>query len=113
VMRELIHRGRGETVTRVQTADEAGEEEQGTIVVNCWIADVNADAVTSMFRLNAFEVVGHFSKRFVPADLLPAVGGASHRLFETIAIVVNVLQRDCFRTNVAVTEDVVRIAFDA
>jgi len=112
-MRELIHRGRGETVARVQTADETRKEEQRTVVVNCGIADVDTDAVTAVFRLNPFQVVGHFIKRFVPTNLLPAVGGAPHWLLEAIAVELNILKRDRFGTDVTVTENVVRVALDA
>ena len=90
----------------MKTADKAREKEYCAVVVHGRITDIRGHAMAPIFRLNAFDVLRHFIKRFVPIDLLPSTIGPSHRMFEPIRIVVDVLQSNCFRADVTMTEDI-------
>src|SRR5207249_9251 len=65
-----------------------------------------------MFRLNALEAAGHFIKSLVPTDLLPSIIGPANRLFESILVEVDILERNRLRTDISVAEHILCIAFD-
>src|SRR6185503_7451854 len=77
------------------------------------ISDIYRHAVPAIFLLNSFEVLRHLIESLVPLNLLPSSAGPSHRPFESIRIVVDILQSNGFRANVAMAEHIVSIAFNA
>jgi hypothetical protein len=60
-----------------------------------------------VLRADAFEVLRDLGERFIPADALPASGSTANRVFQTVLIVMNILQGNGFRTDVAATEWIV------
>src|SRR5256714_8239577 len=112
-MRQLIN-GRGrKPVTRVQTADETRREQHRAIAMNGWVAQICRDGVSTVLRLNAFEIARHLVERFIPADALPAARRAADRLLQPVFIEMNVLQGDAFWANESAAEGIVFVAADA
>ena len=77
------------------------------------ISDIYSHAVPAMFLLNSFEVLRHLIESFIPFNLLPSIAGPSNRLFESVRIVMDILQGNRFRADVPMAEDIVSIALDA
>src|ERR1051325_112844 len=73
------------------------------------IAEVRRNRVSAVRRVNALEVLRHFVKRFVPLQPLPTVSGATHRIAQPIFIVVQILQGDSFRADVAAAERILLV----
>src|ERR1041385_1105513 len=65
-----------------------------------------------MLRANAFEVPRDLVESLVPANTLPTARCAPHRMLEPVLVVMNVLQGDGLRADVAATEHIVVIAVD-
>ena len=65
-----------------------------------------------MLSANALEVSRHLGEGFVPSDPFPAAGGAAHGMFETIFVVVNILEGDSLWADVATAERIVFVAAD-
>ncbi len=76
------------------------------------IAQVHPDGILAMFLLDTPKPRGDFLEGCFPADLLPAVRGALHGRFQAVLIVVEILQCDGFRADMAAAEWVVVIALD-
>ena len=74
------------------------------------VAEVSGQRITTMLRSNTFEVLLDLRERFVPADALPTSRGAAHWMFQTVLVVMNILQRDGFGADVATTKRIVLIA---
>lgn len=111
-MRELIDRGGRKPVTRTETSDKAWREQHRAVVVNSGVPKICTDRVAAMLCIHAFEVLRYFIERFVPADALPAVRGATNRIFQPVFVVMYVLQRDCLRTDIAAAKRVIFVAAD-
>ena len=80
--------------------------------MNGGIAKVIRDGASSVLRLNAFEVLRNFVKRFVPADALPAIGSAADGMLEPVFVVVKILQSDGLWADVPSAEGIVFVAAD-
>jgi hypothetical protein len=91
----------------VQAAEKARHEEKSAVVVNGGISEVRADRVSAILRVNASEVLRYFVEGFVPADASPASGNATHRIFQTVIVVMNILESDGLRADVTAAEWIV------
>src|SRR5215216_237997 len=80
--------------------------------MNVRITEIRGDGIPSIVRVNAFEVLRHLVESFVPADTLPTVWSATHGISQAVFVVVNVLQGDGFRADVAAAERIVFVAAD-
>ena len=80
--------------------------------MNGGITKVSSDGIPSVPRLNAFEVLRHLVKGFVPSDALPTILSAADGIFEPVFIVVNILQGNRLRTDVPAAERVVLVTAD-
>ena len=74
------------------------------------ISKVHADRVPAVLFLNPVYSVHYFVERFVPGNWHPTITQATHRLFQPIGVIVQVLERRGFRTHVPSAEDVSLIA---
>ena len=75
--------------------------------MNGGITKVSSDGIPSILRVNALEVLRHLVKGFVPSDALPTILSAADGVFEPVFIIVNILQGNCLRADVASAERVV------
>ena len=82
------------------------------MVMNGGIAKVSCDGIPSVLRLNALEVLRDLIKSLVPSDLFPTMSSAAHGIFKPVLIIVNILQSNCLRADVASAERVVLITAD-
>jgi hypothetical protein len=80
--------------------------------MNGGITQVSCDGVPTVLRLNAFEVLRHLVKSLVPSDLLPTMSSAAHGIFQPVRIIVNILQSNCLRADIASAERVVLVTAD-
>ena len=90
-MRQLVNRGCGKPVPRMQAPDKAWREQHRAVVMNGGITKVGCDGIPAVLRVNALEVLRYFVKSFVPSDALPTVRSAAHRMFEPVFVVVKIL----------------------
>ena len=58
------------------------------------------------------DAVGHLVKCVIPRHRLPAIADAAHGLLQAIRVIVEVLERGSFGTDVTAAEDVVLVASD-
>src|SRR6266480_6577990 len=112
MMRQLINRGGRESVARMQAADESRHEQHSAITVNGGITKIRCDRIPAVLSVDAFEVLRNFVKSFVPSNALPTILSTTNGMFEPIFIVVNVLQGDRLRADVAATEWIVLVTSD-
>ncbi len=105
--------GRGRvTAACAQRLDERQAEEDRAIVVDGGIAEIEAHRILAVSTLDLLQPARDLVERLVPADPLPAGGGATHRPLEPIRVLVDVLQADGFGTDVPARERVVLVAAD-
>src|SRR5215203_4231252 len=110
VMRELIDRCSGKSVSRMQASHECRTEQQRARTMDRGIAKVSRDGISAVLRLNTFDGSFDLVKSFRPTDALPTIFCPTHRIFQPIFIRVNVLQRDRFRTNMPTAERIILIS---
>src|SRR5260370_27588537 len=80
--------------------------------MNGGIAKVSCDGIPSVLRLNAFEVLRHLVKSFVPSDALPTMISAADGMFEPVFIIMNVWQGSGLRADVPAAERCVLVTAD-
>ncbi len=56
-MRQLVDRGCGKPIPRMQAPDKSWREQQSTIVMNGGITEVGCNGIPPMRRVNALEVL--------------------------------------------------------
>src|SRR4026208_1696814 len=112
VMRELIYRSCRKAIMRAQAADETRREQHCAVAMNRRVPGVSRDGVFAVSGVDAFEVLSHLVKRFVPADAFPTLRSAANRMSEAILVEVNILQRNSFGTDVSAAERVILVAAD-
>src|SRR6266566_5097039 len=112
MMRQLINRGGRKPVPRMQAADKSRREQHSAITVNGGITKIRCDCIPAVLFIDALEVLRNFVKSFVPSNALPAILCTTSGMFEPIFIVVNVLQGDGLRADVAATEWIVFVTAD-
>ena len=76
------------------------------------VAGIEADGVAAVRALDAAQVGNHLLERLLPADRLPAIGRAPHRLAQPVGIVVQVLQGHRLGADMAAAERVLPVAAD-
>src|SRR3984893_4856486 len=81
--------------------------------MNGGITKVRSDGIPSVRRVNALEVLRHLIKSFVPPETLPTVRRATDGIFEPVFIVVQILQGDGLRADVAPAERVFFVTADS
>ena len=91
-MRQLVNRGCGKPIPRMQAPDKSWCEQQSAIVMNGGIAKVSGDSIPSVIRLNALEVLRDLIKSFVPSNALPTMISTADGIPEPVFIVVKILQ---------------------
>src|SRR5262245_48122240 len=96
----------------MQTLKKRRGEQQRAIAVDCGIAEISRDGISTMLSLNPFQVPGHFVERFGPADSLPTIVSAAYGKPEAVLIKVNILQSDGFGTDVTAAERIVLVPAD-
>src|ERR1044072_9190824 len=111
-MRQLVDRGCGKTVARVQALNEPRREQHGAITVHGGVAQIRRDGIPAMRRANALEVARYFVKRFVPFNSFPPIRRAAYRMSQTIFVVLDIVQGGALWTDVAATERVVFVSTD-
>ena len=111
-MRQLINRGRRKPVPRMQAADKSRREQHSAITVNGGIAKIGCDGISAVLPVDALEVLRYFVKSFVPSNALPTILSTTDGMFEPIFVVMNVLQGDGLRADVAATEWIVFVTAD-
>ena len=77
-----------------------------------WITQINPDRILPVFLLDAAKPRGDFLEGSFPADLLPAVRGALHGCFQAVLVIVEILQCNGFRADMAVAERVDAVTLD-
>jgi hypothetical protein len=80
--------------------------------MNCGIAEVSGDGISTVNGMNALEVPGYFIKGFVPSDALPTVRSAANRMFQPVFIIVEISQGSGLRADVPAAERVVFVTAD-
>src|SRR5882672_1412833 len=80
--------------------------------MNGGIAEVRCDGISPILRMNALEVLRYFVKSFVPPEPLPTARTAAHGILEPVFVVVQILQGDGLRADVAAAERVVFVTAD-
>src|SRR5437867_4404194 len=106
-MRQLVNRSCGKPVPRMQAADKAWCEQHSAITVNGGITKIRCYRIPAVLSVDALEVLRYFVKSLVPSDALPTILSTTDRMFEPIFIIVNILQGDGLRADVAATEWIV------
>jgi len=96
----------------VQTADESRCEQERAVVVNSGVTEIRGYRISAMLSANAFEVSRDFVESFCPRDALPALRRAANRIAQAIVVVMDVLQGDRLRADIATTERIVLVAAD-
>ena len=76
------------------------------------ISKVSSDGIPSVLRVNAFEVLRHLVKSFVPPEPFPTVMGAAHGILQPVFIEVKILQGSGLRADVPAAERVVFVTAD-
>src|ERR1700675_1936219 len=112
MMRQLVNRGGGKPVPRMQAPDKARCEQHRAITMNRGIAKISSDGIPAVLSVDALEVLRYFVKSFVPPDALPTIWSTTDGMFEPIFIVVNILQGDGLRADVAAAEWIVFVTAD-
>ncbi|CRM84215.1 hypothetical protein [Pseudomonas sp. 22 E 5] len=112
VMGQLVHRGGGIPIARLQQAKEVVAVGHQPIVMHAGVALIHRHRVLPVPGLNACEAFGHQRKGFVPRDRLPVAAHAQHGLVQTVRVVLDVLQRHGFWANVSAAERIQRVALD-
>src|SRR5688500_2650224 len=107
MMRQLVDRGCGKPVSRVEAADKSWREQHCAIVMNGRITQVRCDGIPAILRVNALEVLRYFVKSLVPSELLPTIKSAANGILEPVFIVVKVLQGNGLGADVAAAEGIV------
>src|SRR5688572_24546526 len=110
MMRQLIDRCCGESVSRVKAPNKRRAEQQSSRTVDRRIAKIRRNRIPSVLRLNTFDRAFYLVEGFRPTDPFPTTFGAAHRMSQPILVRVDVLQRYRFRTDVAAAERVVFVA---
>ena len=80
--------------------------------MNGGITKIRCDGISPVPGVNVLEVLRHLVKSFVPSDALPPNRSAADRMFESIFVVMNVLQGNSLRADVTAAERIVLIATD-
>jgi hypothetical protein len=112
MMRELVNRGCGKPIPRMQAADKTWCEQQSAIVMDGGITKVRGDGIPAVLRVNALEVLRYLVKSFVPSDALPTFRSAADWIFEPVFIIVKVLQGNSLRADLPTAERVVFVTAD-
>src|SRR5258705_13817846 len=107
MMRQLVDRGCGKPVPRMQAPDKTWCEQQGAIVMNGGIPKVRGDGTPAVGGMNALEVLRHLVKSFIPPEPVPTARSAAHGIFQPVLIVVKIAQSSGLRADVAAAERVV------
>src|SRR4030095_4335334 len=108
-MSQLVNRGCGKPVPRMQAPDKPWGEQQSAIVMNGGIAKVRGDGTPAVDGMNALEVLSHLVKSFVPPEPLPTVRSAANGIFQPVFIVGKSSQRSGLRADVSAGERVVLV----
>ena len=76
------------------------------------ISQVGCYRTSSVLGLDALEVVRYQIKGFVPTDAFPTVNGAANWMFQTVLVVIDVLEGNRLRADVTTAERVVLVSSD-
>src|SRR5258705_12479257 len=112
MMRQLVDRGCGKPVPRVQAPDKPRCEQQSAIVMDGGIPKVRGDGTPAVDGMNVLEVLRHLVKSFVPTETLPTLRRAAHGIFQPVFIVVKVSQGSNLWADITSAERVVFVTAD-
>ncbi len=112
VMRQLIDRGRGKAVARFQQAKEIVAVGHQPVVVHARVALVDGHGIGAVALADLNKALGDQFVGLLPADRLPLITAATHRVAQPVRIVLDVLQGDSLGTDMAATEAVEGVALD-
>jgi hypothetical protein len=112
VLRELVHGRAREHPLGVESLDEECRVEHRAEVVARRIADVGSDGVLSVLLPDVAQARSDPREGLLPADLLPAGGGAAERATDAVRVLMDAPQRGGLRAEVAETARIVFIAAD-
>ncbi len=82
------------------------------VVVHTRVALVDGHGIGAVALADLSQALGDQLVRLVPADRLPLIAAAAHRVAQPVRVVLDVLQRHRFRTDMAATEAVEGVALD-
>ena len=92
MMRQLVNRGCGKPIPRMEAPDKPWCEQKSAIVMDGGITKVGCDGIPPMRRVNALEVLRDLIKSFVPSNALPTMLSTADGIPEPVFIVVKILQ---------------------
>jgi len=112
VMRQLIHRGRGIPIARLEQAEEVVAVSHQPIVVHAGVALIHRHRILPVPGLDTRQPLGDQGKRFVPRDRSPFAARSQHRLVEAVRVILDILQRHRLWADMTTAEGVQRVALD-
>ena len=112
VMRQLIDRGRRETIARLQQAQEVVAMGHQPIVMHAGITLVDRHGLLAMRRLDRRQALGGQGKGLIPANRLPVFTHPAHRLAQAVRVVLDILQGYRLGADMPTAERILGIALD-
>ena len=109
---ELVHRGGRVAAAAAQALEEELAEEDGAVAVHHRVAEVNRGRAPAVGLLDGGQALGRLGERLVPAHLDPSPRGAPLGTAQAVGVLVEVLEGDRLRAEVAAAERVVLVAAD-
>ncbi len=111
-VRELVHAGGRVEILRANGADEVADREHRAEVVHRRVADVERHGIVAVACAHFTDASLDLLERRGPGNLFPSRRRASHRPAQPVRVLVEVLQRDGFRADVAAAQHVVAVGLD-
>ncbi len=112
VVRQLVDRRGREAVARLQQTEEVIAVGRQPVVMHTRVALVDRHGITTVALADLSQALGDQFVGLLPADGLPLIAAAAHRVAQAIGVVLDVLQRHCLRTDMAAAEAVEVVALD-
>jgi hypothetical protein len=80
--------------------------------MNGRVTKIRCDGISAVLRANALEILRDLVKSFFPSYPLPTVRSPAHGMFQSVLIVVKILQGNGLRADVPAAEGVVFVTTD-
>src|SRR6185295_3840052 len=103
-MGQLVKRGCGEPVARMQAADKSRCEQQRAVGMNSGVAKVRGDGTPAVGGVDALEVLRPLIKGFVPPETFPTIRSTTYGKLEAVFIEVKISQGSGLRADVTEAE---------
>jgi hypothetical protein len=113
VVRQLVNRSGGKSISGPQGPAQWWAEEQRAPVVDAGVPHVQPNRIVTRRLLYRAQPVPHLIECLIPAQTLPGpIAHAAHRMAKTIGIAVDVLEGHRLGADVAAAERVIPVAPD-